>query len=170
MEGGSPILEWITYGMIACVLLALAFLAFRSAWFFASLFAIPLTSVLGRTRRFGGRVRRWGERGAPQDGVPLLGASDEAALDEALATQSQVPAAVRGAMIAGAVLGALPGLWMAIRGVRLGLARGEPVGDLAATAGIALGLVGAAGVIAGAVVGVGAGLLFEAVRPDGARR
>lgn len=169
MEGGSPILEWITYGMIACVLGALAFLAFRSAWFFASLFAIPLTSLLARTR-FRRRVRQWGERGIPAGGVPTLGASDEEALDEALATQSQVPAAVRRALIAGAILGAVPGLWWAVRGVRVGLARGDALSDLAATVGIALGLVGAAGIIAGAVVGVAVGLVFEALRPDPAVR
>ncbi len=49
MEGGSPLLEWITYGMIAFVLFAIGFLAFRSAWFLVSLLAIPVTNALSRS-------------------------------------------------------------------------------------------------------------------------
>ena len=165
MEGGSPLLEWITYGMIACVLLALGFLAMRSAWFFASLLAIPVTSVLSRSRRIGRVVRRWGERGVAQGGVPTLGPTDEAAVEEAVAAVGpQVPPVVRRAMIAGALLGALPGLWMAVRGAQLDLARGEGMASVAATIGMAVCLVGAAGLFVGGAVGIAVGLALDAGR------
>jgi hypothetical protein len=165
MEGGSPLLEWITYGMIACVLLALSFLALRSAWFFASLLAIPVTSVLSRSRRLGRVVRRWGERGSGHDGVPTLGPTDEAAVEEAVAAAGpQVPPVVRRAMITGGLLGAVPGLWLALRGAQLGLARGEGMASIAATVGMAVCLVGAAGLFVGGAVGVGIGLALDAAR------
>jgi hypothetical protein len=152
--------------MIACVLLALGFLAFRSAWFFASLLAIPVTNALARTRLVGGAVRRWGERGAA-GGSRTLGPTDEEAIAEAAAAAAagpQVPAAVRRAMIACALLGALPGLWMAVRGVRLGMARDESALELAATAALAVGLVAAAGFFVGGAVGVGIGLAIDAAQ------
>lgn len=165
MEGGSPILEWITYGMIACVLFAIGFLVYRSLRFFLSLLLIPVTDALGRTRLFGGAVRRWGEAGAPRSGLPTLSAEEERAVAEAArAAAPQVPLAVQRAIMLGAALGACPGLWWAVRGVQAGLARGDSTGGLAATAGIAIGLVSAAGAIVGGVVGAAVGLVVEAGR------
>jgi hypothetical protein len=48
MEGGNPLLEYLTYGVISLVALALGILALRSAWFFLSLLAIPLAETVGR--------------------------------------------------------------------------------------------------------------------------
>jgi hypothetical protein len=165
MEGGSPILEWITYGIIGFVLLALLLLALRSASFFLSLLAIPVLGALGRTRLAGGLVRRWGERG-PAVGLPVLSAADEEAVDEAAAGLSRVrvPRAVRLGIRTGAVLGALPGVWLAARGAQLGSARGESPAEVAATVAFALCLVSAAGAIAGAATGAVAGAGVDAIR------
>lgn len=163
MEGGNPILEWITYGMIGLVLLSVALLALRSAWFILSLLLIPVTGALGRTRLFGRAVRRWGERGAGgAGGLRTLGPSDEEAIAAAVAARPVVPAVVRRAMVVGAVLGALPGVWMAVDGVRHDLARGEPTAAIAGTVAMALALVSAAGVFVGGAVGALVGLALDA--------
>ena len=54
MEGGNPIVEYLTYGILGLVALSLGILAVRSAWFFLSLLAIPLTETIGRWRPFRG--------------------------------------------------------------------------------------------------------------------
>lgn len=164
MEGGSPILEWITYGMVGVVLLALVLLALRSASFFLSLLAIPVLGLLGRTRLAGGMVRRWGERG-PRDGLPVLGASDEAAIDEAVrAAGVRVPRAVLRGLWLGGAAGATPGIVFAVRGAWLSTARGESAGEIAGTVAIALGLVAAAGALVGATLGALAGAGVDALR------
>ena len=164
MEGGSPILEWITYGIVGLVLAALGFLALRSAYFFLSLLAIPVLGALGRTRRFGGAVRRWGERG-PASGLPALGPTDEAAVDEAAARLSgvRVPRAVQLGLRIGAGLGALPGVWMAVRGARLDLARGASTGEVVGTVAFALCLVAAAGALVGGALGALGGAAVDAL-------
>jgi hypothetical protein len=165
MEGGSPILEWITYGIVGFVLLALLLLALRTAYFFLSLLAIPVLGALGRTRLAGGVVRRWGERG-PQVGLALPAASDEQAIDTAVAAHGgvQVPRAVSRGLRVGALLGALPGVWMAARGAYLSLGRGESAVEVAATVAFALALVSAAGALVGGGVGALAGAAVDAVR------
>jgi uncharacterized membrane protein len=169
MEGGSPVLEWITYAMVACVLLTLGFFAFRTATFFLSLLAIPITSVLGRrSRRVRRLLYRWGERGTA--GLPgtTLGPEEEAALDEIMAAQRpKVPLVVRRGVVVGAGLGAVPGLWLALRGAQLELARGETLGTVVGTVAFALGLVAGAGVVVGGTLGAAAGLALDAVgHPD----
>jgi hypothetical protein len=168
MEGGSPVLEWITYGIMGFVLLALGFLALRSAYFFLSLLAIPVLGALGRTRLFGGAVRRWGERG-PATGLPVLGPTDEAAAAEAAAALSgvRVPRAVHLGLRIGALVGALPGVWLAVRGARLDAARGEPAAVIAGTVAFALCLVATAGAFVGGAAGALAGAAADALRRDG---
>lgn len=164
MEGGSPVLEWITYGMVGVILFALGFLFLRTAYFFLSLLFIPVLGALGRTRRFGGVVRRWGERG-PSAGMPVMGASDEAAVDEAAASLSRVriPRTVRLAIRVGAALGALPGLWLAVRGAGLARERGDTAGEIAGYVAFALCLVAGAGVVVGSGLGALAGVALDAV-------
>jgi hypothetical protein len=163
MEGGSPVLEWITYGIMGVILFALGFLALRTAYFFLSLLFIPVLGALERTQRFRGVVRRWGERG-PNTGLPVLGATDEAAVDEASAAHSRVriPAIVGTAMRVGAALGALPGVWLAIRGARLSLARGDSSLEVAANAAFGLCLIAGAGAIVGSAVGALVGIGLDA--------
>jgi hypothetical protein len=165
MEGGSPVLEWITYGIMGLVLLMLLVIVVRSAYFFLSLLAIPVLGALGRTRLAGGVVRRWGERG-PHDGLPVLGASDEVAVDEAARALAgvRVPRAVRLGLWAGAAAGAVPGVVLAVRGARAAAARGETGLEIVATVAMSLALVGAAGALAGAAVGVLAGVGVDALR------
>jgi hypothetical protein len=167
MEGGSPVLEWITYGIVGFVLLALGLLAMRTAYFFLSLLAIPLLGALARTRAFGGLVRRWGERG-PSAGLPTLGVTDEAAVDEAARLRGvRVPPAVRLGLRAGAAAGAAPGLWLAARGGFLARARGESVAEIAATVAFGVCLVAAAGLLVGAALGALLGAGVDAVRRNG---
>jgi len=165
MEGGNPILEWITYAMVGFVLLTLGFFAVRSAYFFLSLLFIPVLGALGRTRLFGGAVRRWGERG-PKTGMSSLGASDEAAVDEATRelNRVRVPRAVSVGLRVGAAVGAVPGIWQAVVGARLAAARGETAGEIAATVALALSLVAAAGTLVGAGLGALAGAGVDAMR------
>ena len=165
MEGGSPVLEWITYGIVGFVLLALSLLALRTAYFFLSLLAIPVLGALGRTRLLGGAVRRWGERGAT-GGLPVLGASDERAVEEAAARLSggSVPRPVQVGLVVGAVVGALPGVWLAVRGGRLSAARGESPWEIAATVAFGLCLVAAAGALVGGAVGALGGAGVDALR------
>jgi hypothetical protein len=164
MEGGSPILEWITYGIVGFILLALLLLALRSAYFFLSLVAIPVLGALGRTRLFGGAVRRWGERGAG-GGLPTLGATDEIAVDEAAARVSgvRVPRAVSLGLRIGAALGAAPGVWLALRGGWLGRARGAPPTEIAADVLFGLCLIASAGALVGGALGALAGAGVDAV-------
>ncbi len=165
MEGGSPVLEWITYGIVAFVLLTLGVLFVRTAWFFLSLLAIPVTDALGRTRLFGGVVRRWGERGPRGEGT-VLDPRTEQAIGEASAAQLQIPASVRVGARVGGALGALPGVWMAVTGARAALLRGDTAGEIAGAVAMGLALVAAAGAIAGAGVGVLAGIAVAALRGD----
>jgi hypothetical protein len=170
MEGGNPILEYVTYGVMGLVLLALGVLAVRSAWFFLSLLAIPLAETAGKWRPFRRAVARWGERGARRDpdlwrataSPPLESdAIDEAAL---AAAGPIVPRPVRRGLRLGALLGALPGLWLAWDGARQTLARGEGTAAALGAAGIGIGLVAAAGALLGGALGAGAGLAWEATR------
>jgi hypothetical protein len=137
----------------------------RTAWFFLTLLAIPLTSVLGRrSRRLRSTFYRWGERGTASMPGRTLDPEAEAAIAEAQSAREGVPATVRRGMLAGALLGALPGVWSAARGAQLELARGEGAATVAATVGIALGLVAGAGVVLGAVLGAVVGIAVDAVR------
>ncbi|MDF1504943.1 hypothetical protein [Roseisolibacter sp. H3M3-2] len=156
MEGGNTLVDWISYGILGFVLFALAVLVLRSAWFFLSLLAIPLTDTLARRTRLGGAIRRWGERGAPVD--PRMAASDVAHE----VAPSQVPRRVRVGAGVGAVLGALPGVWFAIRGATLTLQRGETVMNALAQAALGIGLVASAGLLVGTALGAGLGLALEA--------
>lgn len=168
MEGGNPVLEWITYGIMGLVLLMLVVIVVRSAYFFLSLLAIPVLGVLGRTRLAGGVIRRWGERG-PSTGMRVLGATDEAAADEAARRLSRVrvPRAVLVGLRAGAGLGALPGLWLAVRGGRLSAARGETALEIAVTVAFAVCLVASAGALVGGALGALAGAGVDAARRGG---
>ena len=49
MEGGNPIVEYRTCGILGLLALSLGILAVRSAWFFLS-GAIPLSETIGRWR------------------------------------------------------------------------------------------------------------------------
>ena len=158
MEGGTTLVDWISYGILGFVLFALAVLLLRSAWFFLSLLAIPLTDTLARRTRLGGAIRRWGERGAP------VGAHDAAADVAHEIAPSLVPRAVRIGAGLGAVLGALPGIWWAVRGAQSTLRAGGTVLDAVGQAALGLGLVAAAGLLVGTAVGAGAGLAYESVR------
>lgn len=165
MEGGSPVLEWITYGILGVILFALGYLFLRTARFFLSLLLIPVLGALGRTRAFGGLVRRWGERG-PAGGLPVMGASDEAAVDEAAAAVARVriPRAVTGGARLGAALGAAPGVWYAAQGGWAARVGGEPALMIAGHVAFALCLVGGAGVLVGSALGALAGVAVDAGR------
>ena len=158
MEGGTTFVDWISYGILGFVLFALAVLLLRSAWFFLSLLAIPITDTLARRTRLGGAIRRWGERGAP------VGRYDAAADVGHAVAPSLVPRAVRIGAGVGAVLGALPGIWWAVRGAQATLRAGGTAMDAVAQAALGIGLVAAAGVLVGTALGAGAGLAYESVR------
>ena len=145
------------------MLFALAVLLLRSAWFFLSLLAIPLTDTLARRTRLGGAIRRWGERGAP------VAPHDAAADVGHLVAPSLVPRAVRLGAGIGALLGALPGVWWAVRGVGATLRTGGTPMDAVAQAALALGLVATAGLLVGTGLGAGAGLAYESLRRRSAR-
>jgi hypothetical protein len=161
MEGGNPFVEYLTYGMIGVVLLALGFLALRTAWFFLSLLAIPLSEAASRwapTRR---AFARWGERGARRDPTswrhaPVGGGAPTGAMPGA-------PAAVRRGLGVGALLGAVPGLVLAVRGGLHTHAAGGSLAETASAVGIGIGLVAAAGALLGAALGAGAGLAWDAL-------
>ena len=161
MEGGNPVLEWITYGIVSVVLLALGLLFLRTAWFFTSLLLIPVTQALGRTR-FAGAVRRWGERGGTTATTPLDPAT-EAAIGDAELAGLQIPPGVRTGVRVGAALGAIAGVVAVAHGVWLGHQRGDGFGEVAATVGVALGLVLAPGVVVGAVLGAAGGAALDAL-------
>jgi hypothetical protein len=158
MEGGTTFVDWISYGILGFVLFALAVLLLRSAWFFLSLLAIPLTDTLARRTRLGGAIRRWGERGAP------VSPHDAAADVGHAVAPSLVPRAVRLGAGIGAVLGALPGVWWAVRGAATTLRAGGTPMDAVAQAALGLGLVAAAGLLVGTALGAGVGLAYESVR------
>ncbi len=158
MEGGNSLVDWISYGILGFVLFALAVLVLRSAWFFLSLLAIPLTDTLARHTRLGGAIRRWGERGDP-----MLPGAHAAEVGHELAP-SLVPRGVRRGAAIGALLGALPGVWWAVRGAMATLRAGGSTGSALAEAALSLGLVASAGVIVGTAVGAGIGLAYEAAR------
>lgn len=168
MEGGSPILEWITYGIVGVILLALGVLFLRTAWFFTSLLLIPLAQALSRTR-FAGPVRRWGERGSDRR-IPALDPSTEAAIGEAELANLQIPPSVRVGVRVGVALGGLGGVVAMARGVWLAHHRGESVAAVAATVGVALGLVTAPGVVVGAVLGAAGGAALDALKRPRPRR
>jgi hypothetical protein len=157
MEGGTTLVDWISYGIIGFVLFALAVLALRSAWFFLSLLAIPVTDVLARRTRLGGALRRWGERGEAV-GPTRPGAPAE------VPAPSLVPRTVRHSAGVGAALGALPGVWWAARGAVLTLRGGGTALEALAQAALGLGLVAAAGVLVGAAAGALTGVAIDAVR------
>lgn len=157
MEGGTTVVDWISYGIIGFVLFALAVLVLRSAWFFLSLLAIPVTDVLARRTRVGGALRRWGERGTV--GLPTRAGATEPATPP----PSLVPRGVRRATAIGAALGAVPGVWWAARGALLTVRRGGATEALAQAA-LGLGLVAAAGVLVGSAAGALAGLALDARR------
>jgi branched-subunit amino acid ABC-type transport system permease component len=96
----------------------------------------------------------------------VLGRTDEAAVDEASASLSgvRVPRAVRVGLRAGAALGALPGVWLAVRGARLDMARGASWAETAGTVAFALCLVAAAGTLVGGALGALAGAGIDAAR------
>jgi hypothetical protein len=75
----------------------------------------------------------------------------------------------RGA-VAGAVLGALPGVWLAVRGAARTHAAGASTAEVAGVLGIGLGLVAAAGILLGAVAGGGAGFLWDVLRTRASER
>jgi hypothetical protein len=136
-------------------------LVLRSAWFFLSLLAIPLTDTLARRTPLGGMIRRWGERGAPVD---RLAAAADVAHE---AAPSLVPRRVRVGAGVGAALGALPGLWFAARGAVLTVQRGGTALEAAAQAALGVGLVASAGVLVGTALGAGLGLALEALSSRG---
>jgi hypothetical protein len=158
MEGGHSLVDWISYGILGFILFAFAVLLLRSAWFFLSLLAIPLTDTLARRTRLRGAIRRWGERGAPVD--PIAAAADVAHE----AAPSLVPRRVRLGAGVGAALGALPGLWWAGRGALLTAERGGTALETLAQAALGVGLVASAGLLAGTAAGALVGLVLEAVR------
>jgi len=163
VEGGNPILEYITYAMVGVVLFALGFLAFRTAKFFLTLLAIPLLEAAARWRPAARSVAAWGERGAERDPTSWR-ATLAPDVDAQVVTTRDVPIGVRRGVAAGATIGALPGIWYAISGALRDHVAGAPLTDVAATIGIAIGLVAAAGAFVGAAVGVVAGLGVEALR------
>jgi hypothetical protein len=162
MEGGSPLLEYVTYAIVGIVLCALGVLALRTAWFFLSLLAIPLTEAASRWRPTARIVRRWGERGVSREYGTPNGAVTQAPLDEM--RRPQVPLAVRRGLAWGAALGTLPGVWLAVHGAMQARAADASSGEIAAAVGMGLGLVAAAGALAGGAVGALAGLAREAWR------
>ena len=161
MEGGNPILEYLTYGVLGLVALALGILVVRSAWFFLSLLAIPLTETVGRWGPFRGAVQRWGERGARDD--PALWAA-RLATEPARAPDGS-PRAVRVGMRVGALLGTLPGLWLGGRDAARAWSTGAT--DDAAWA-LLMGVVflGGAGLLLGIALGAGVGIAIAASRRD----
>ena len=163
MEGGTTLVDWISYGIIGFVLFALAVLVLRSAWFFLSLLAIPVTDVLARRTRLGGALRRWGERGTPVAGR-LAPPIPESWATPATAPQSLVPLVVRRGAAVGAALGALPGLWSAARGAVRTLATGGTTMAALAEAALGIGLVASAGLLVGTALGALAGLAIDALR------
>ena len=163
MEGGNPILEYLTYGILGLVALALGILAVRSAWFFLSLLAIPLTETIGRWRPFRGAVERWGERGAKDD--PELWAARLPARTEPAPPPSGSPRVVRVGMRVGALLGTLPGIWLGGRDAARAWSAGAT--DDAAWA-LLMGVVflGGAGLLLGIALGAGVGIAIAASRRD----
>lgn len=165
MEGGNPIVTWISYGILGFVLAALAILALRSAWFFLSLLAIPLTDVLARRTRLGGVLRRWGERGPRYGSGFAADAPAQATPTEDPARRpSHVPAPVRRGAQLGAVIGAAPGIWLAARAALLTVRGGGSALGAAAEAALALGLVAGAGLLVGAALGALGGAAWAALR------
>ena len=161
MEGGNPIVEYLTYGILALVALALGILAVRSAWFFLSLLAIPLTETVGRWRPFRGAVQRWGERGAADD-PELWGA--RLATEPARAPEGS-PRAVRVGMRVGALLGTLPGLWFGGRDAARAWSAGA-TDDAAWALLMGVAFLGGAGLLLGIALGAGVGVLLGAARRD----
>jgi hypothetical protein len=161
MEGGSPLLEYLTYGVLGLVAFALCVLTLRSAWFFLSLLAIPLAETVGRWRPFRGAVERWGERGAHAD-PRLWGARPPTDAGAESPTRRGSPRAVRLGMRLGALLGALPGLWLGVRDAT----RASTAGDAAWAFVMGLALLGGAGLLLGIALGAGAGVLIAASRRD----
>ncbi|GLC27629.1 hypothetical protein [Roseisolibacter agri] len=159
MEGGTTLVDWISYGIIGFVLFALAVLVLRSTWFFLSLLAIPVTDVLARRTRLGGALRRWGERGAT--GAGTFGALDPT---PTVATTANVPRAVRLGAGVGATLGALPGVWWAARGALVTLRAGGSALSALAEAALGIGLVASAGLLVGTALGALVGLAVDASR------
>jgi hypothetical protein len=163
MEGGSKLMEYLTYGVVGFVLLALAVLAVRSAWFFASLLVIPLAESVGRWRPFRDAVARWGERGARRDPA-LWAARLELGPDATPRRPSGIPRLVRRSALVGATLGALPGVLTGIReAIRL-LGRGGTPADAIWSVGMGVGLVGSAGALVGAALGAAVGIAAGALR------
>ncbi len=161
MEGGSPLLEYLTYGVLGLVALALGILALRSAWFFLSLLAIPLTETVGRWRPFRGAVQRWGERGEHAD--PRLWAARLPAEEgPAAPVNAGSPRVVRLAMRLGALLGVLPGVWLGVRDA----ARATTMADAAWALLMGIALLGGAGLLVGIALGAGAGILIAAARRE----
>jgi hypothetical protein len=167
MEGGSPFFEYLTYGVVAIVLGAMLFLLLRTVWFFLSLLAIPLTQVASRWPPAERMLVRWGDRGARRDPTTWRHAPLQSTGAPLVATTGSPPRSVSRGALVGAVLGALPGVWLAMRGALHARATGGSAGEIAAAVGMGLGLVAAAGVLAGAAVGVLAGLAWNALRRDG---
>ena len=164
MEGGSRVLEYLTYGVIGFVALALGILAVRSAWFFLSLLAIPLAETVGKWRPFRGAVERWGERGALRD--PALWAA-RLELEESArpAARLQSPRAVRLSMRIGAALGTLPGLWLGVRDAARAWSAGA-TGDAAWALVMGVAFLGGAGLLVGVAIGAGVGIAITAMRRD----
>ena len=163
MEGGTTVVDWISYGIIGFVLFALAVLVLRSAWFFLSLLVIPVTDVLARHTRLGGALRRWGERGVPVAG-PLARPAPESWAVSTSAAKSLVPRVVRRGAGIGAAMGALPGVWWAARGALLTLRAGGTTMEAVAQAALGIGLVASAGLLVGTALGALAGLAIDARR------
>ena len=174
MEGGSPVAEWITYAIIALVLLMMLALALRTVGVVLSILAIPLTSTLSRIPAVRRGLHGWAVRGAAAlpggvDASEAEAARVEAERAAAAAGRPQAPAAVRRGMAIGAAAGALPGVWIAAHGATTALGAGASLGSVAGSVGMALGLVAAAGAIAGGTLGVVAGLVVDVVRARGGR-
>lgn len=174
MEGGSPVAEWITYAILAFVLLAMLALALRTLTVVLSILAIPLASTLSRIPAVRRALHGWGVRGAAgEPGGVETSEAHAARLDAerrlAEHEAAQVPAAVRRGMLLGALAGALPGVAIAAHGAVTALRAGASAASVAGSVGIALGLVAAAGAVLGGALGVGVGLAVDGVQRRGER-
>jgi hypothetical protein len=161
MEGGSSFVEYLTYGMVGVVLLALGFLAVRTAWFFLSLLAIPFSEAASRWAPARRALSRWGDRGARRDPTTWRHAGREPA--PASDAGPGAPPAVRRGLGVGALLGAVPGLWLAARGGLHTHAAGGSTAEVLSAIGIGIGLVAAAGALLGAGLGAAAGIAWDAL-------
>lgn len=159
MEGGSPLLEYLTYGVIGVVLLIVAAMAVRSAMFFLSLFLVPLADTFGGWAPARRRLERWARHGAERDADIWRGAAT--AMPERVAAP---PSVVERAAAVGGALGVLPACWVVAAGpvAHLLATPASWRGDLAAAA-LTLAMVGVPGAVAGAGLGAAAAMMRQAI-------